>query len=146
MLDGPEGGRMEEQTDRWTNRRSPHSTGLNPLSGPLPNTKSNQFFPIHPICLEGSHIAHLGLWGAPSEPPKQKWLPLKPPIFPQSLQLWVISGSLSLKSKIKLFATYLICHQESQIAHLGPWGAPSDPPKNFRYPFRKQLTSNSSIP
>ena len=34
-LAGPEGG-TDERTDERTNGKSPHSTGLRPLSGPLP--------------------------------------------------------------------------------------------------------------
>ena len=29
-------GQMDKWTDRWTNGISPHSTGIRPLSGPLP--------------------------------------------------------------------------------------------------------------
>ena len=35
-LDGPEGGRTDGRTDGRTYGKSPHSTGLCPLSGPLP--------------------------------------------------------------------------------------------------------------
>ena len=34
-----------------------------------------------------------------------------------------------IQNQTKLFATYLICHQGSQIAHLGPWGAHLTPQK-----------------
>ena len=32
----PEGGWTDGRTDKWTNRISPHFTGLRPLSRPLP--------------------------------------------------------------------------------------------------------------
>ena len=40
LMDSQMDGWMDGRTNGWTDRKSPHSTGLRPLSGPLPKKQS----------------------------------------------------------------------------------------------------------
>jgi len=116
---------------------------------PKIQNQTDLFFPTHPICHQGSHIVHLGPWGAVSDPQTAVNTPKTTP-SPQWLSLWVISKSLGEKSKIKpfFFATHAICHQGSHIAQLAHWTPQTtiNTPKTIPYSIASLIVGNIRKP
>ena len=76
-----------------------------------------------------------GTTGGPIRPPKQQYIPPKQSIFPKRPRLWVTTGSVGLKSKVKTPTHPIpIPHQGPYINTLGLQGAPGHPPNNNTYP------------
>ena len=91
------------------------------------------------ICGKGPCIGHLGPCGPPSEPPKDKIYPQKEPFvfsrFPRGLGPVILSGNCQMQ----LFFSHPTSHGKGRcIGHLGPWGPPSEPPKNPTSPVREE--------
>ena len=57
--------------------------------------------PPHPHPSPETPYQHPGTMGGPIRPPKQQYIPPKQSIFPEHPLLWVTTGSIGLKSKIK---------------------------------------------
>ena len=66
-----------------------------------PKIQSQTTHPPHPHSSPGTPYQHSGTTGGPIRPPKQQHIPPKRSIFPEHPLLWVTTGSIGLKSKIK---------------------------------------------
>ena len=84
---------------------------------------------------------HCGTPGGPTRPPKQQYIPPCQSIFPKHPQLWVTTGSASLKSKVKT-PTHLPHAYPSQgtpYQHSGTPGGPIRPPKQQYIPPKQSI-------
>ena len=100
--------------------------------------------PIHPphnYPLPGTPYQHSGSTGGPIRPPKQQYIPPKRSIFPERPQLWVTTGSVGLKSKVKppIHPPHPHPSQGTPYQHSGTTGGPIRLPKQQYIPPKQSI-------